>query len=66
MDNKKYHLDINLRPKGEEPIFTTEHKTLRRKIADRLFGQKQQYLIIVPSKAIDSISFTEVQSEANV
>lgn len=30
MDNMKYHLDINLRPKDEEPIFTTERKTLRK------------------------------------
>lgn len=59
MENKKYHLDVNLLPRDEAPIFTTERLTVRDKLLNKLFGKKKQYLIIVPSEAIDTISFME-------
>lgn len=64
MENKKYHLDINLRPNDEAPIFTAEKKTFRDKVLTKFFGQKRQYLIIVPSEAIDSISFAEIPEKS--
>ncbi|MCM1530385.1 MAG: hypothetical protein NC093_10380 [Alistipes sp.] len=59
MENKKYRLDVNLRPQNEVPLFSTEKKTFRDKMLTKFFGQKRRYLIIVPSESIDSISFTE-------
>ena len=56
MEEHKYQMHIRLPNEKDKPVFKAQRITLRDKLLTRLFGKRQQYVVIMPSSMVDSIS----------
>ena len=61
MEERKYQMRIRVPNAKEKPIFQAHRVTLRDKLLTRLFGKRQQYVVIMPSSMVDSISLEPVK-----
>ena len=62
--NRKFHVDINMPDNPGEPVLTARRITLRNRFLNTLFGKKQQFVIILPSRMVDSFSVKEVPDDS--
>ncbi len=61
MEEHKYQMHIQVPSAKEKPIFQAQRVTLRDRLLTRLFGKRQQYVVIMPSSMVDSISLEPVR-----
>ena len=61
--NRKFHVDINTPGNSDEPVVTARRITLRNRFLNALFGKKQQFVIILPGRMVDSFSVKEVPDD---
>lgn len=57
--NRKFHVDINTPGNPGEPVLTARRVTLRNRFLNALFGKKQQFVIILPGRMVESFSVKE-------
>ena len=61
MEERKYTMNIRVPNDKDKPVFQAKRITLRDKLLTRLFGKRQQYVVIMPSAMVDSISLVPVE-----
>ena len=61
MEERKYRMHIRVPSAKDKPIFQAQRVTLRDRLLTRLFGERQQYVVIMPSTMVDSISLVPVE-----
>ena len=62
--NRKFHVDINTPGHPGEPVLTARRITLRNRFLNALFGKKQQFVIILPGRMVDSFSVKEMPDDS--
>ena len=62
--NRKFHVDINTPGTPGEPVLTARRITLRNRFLNALFGKKQQFVIILPGRMVDSFSVKEMPDDS--
>ena len=61
MEERRYRMHIHMPNPKEKPVFQAQRITLRDKLLNKLLGKRQQYVVIMPSSMVDSISLEPVK-----
>ncbi len=61
MEEQKFRMQIRVPKTKPKPVYRAERITLRDKLLTKLFGRRQQYVIIMPSALVDSITVEPVE-----
>ncbi len=63
--NRKFQMNIATQNLGK-PIANIHRKSIRNRILDAILGKQNRVLIIVPDGCVDTITFTEEDSNKEV